>query len=98
MFLVLFFILFSLAIIWLGLAWSLLAAIRDRHPGLHAELGSPRGFEPQATQALFMFLYTRRPERLGDAELIGRAWLMRIFFPVYLIGFLALILLVPAGP
>ena len=95
MFIPLFATLFVMAVIWLLLAWSLLSAIRTRHPSLHAELGSPRGFEPQATQALFMCLYTRRPERLGDSRLLSRAWLMRLYFPIYLLGFLLLIFLAP---
>lgn len=92
-----FFVLFAMAIVWLVLAWNLLGAIRVRHPNLHAELGSPRGFEPQATQALFTFLYTRRPERLGDPRLLSQAWFMRVFFPIYLVGFIVLALSVPSG-
>jgi len=95
MFIPLFVALFAMAVIWLFLAWGLLSAIRTRHPSLHSELGSPRGFEPQATQALLMFLYTRRPERLGDSQLLSRAWLMRLYLPIYVFGFLLLILLAP---
>jgi hypothetical protein len=95
LFLPLFFALFFLAAIWLFLAWTLLSDIRTRHPSLHSELGSPRGFEPQATHALLMFLYTRRPERLGDSQLLGQAWLMRLYLPIYLFGFLLLVFLAP---
>lgn len=95
MFVPLFLALFSMAVVWLVLAWRLLSAIRTRHPQQHAELGSPRGFEPQATQALFAFLYTRRPERLGDPALLAQAWFMRIYFPALQLGFLLLILQVP---
>ena len=92
---VLFIILFVMAIVWLFLAYSLLAAIRNRHPVMHAELGSPKAFETQATPALFKFLYTRRPERLGDTRLLGLAWFMRVYFSMYLIGLLALVYLSP---
>lgn len=91
----LFIALFASAIVWLVLAWTLLAAIRNRHPSMYTELGSPRGFEPQATQALFSFLYTRRPEKLGDSRLLSQAWFMRFYFPTYLLWFLLLIYLIP---
>ena len=84
-----------MAVIWLFLSSSLLTAIRIRYPSLHSDLGSPRGFEPKATEALLKFLYTGHPERLGDSQLLAQAWFMRIYLVVYLLGFLLLVYIAP---
>lgn len=83
----LFFAMFSLAIVWLVLVVLLFRSLAQRHPAMHQRIGSPRGFEPQATAALFSFLLTRKPESLGDRAILLRANVMRVLLAVYVVGF-----------
>ena len=94
MILILFFSLFFLAILWLGLVLSLFSAMSKNHPEMYLSLGSPRGFEPKTTEALFRFLLSRRPESLGDKNMMIQVTTMRILLPIYVLGFAILVFLV----
>jgi hypothetical protein len=89
----LFFTMFGLAIVWLVLAFTLFARLKSDYPEMHKILGSPRGFEPQATQALFSFLLTRKPESLNDSGLLVQANVMRVLLVIYVVGFALLVYL-----
>ena len=90
----LFFVMFVLAVIWLGLGTHLMHQLKQHHPSMYESLGSPRGFEPRTTQALFTFLLSRKPESLGDSGIRSLANLMRVMLPVYLAGFIYLVVFI----
>lgn len=62
-----------------------------RHEEMFKRLGSPRGFEPNVTQALLSYLFSRKPESLGDSHMVRQANLMRFVFVAYMVCFGALI-------
>ena len=86
----LFFAIFGLVIVWLVLALTLFARLKSKHPKMHKILGSPRAFEPRATQALLSFLFTRKPESLNDFGFLVHAYAMRVLFVIYILGFFLL--------
>ncbi len=88
---------FGLAIVWLVLAVVLFRSLAQKHPAMHQRIGNPRGFEPQATAALFSFLLTRKPESLGDSATLLHANLMRVLLIVYVVGFGVLVYTITAG-
>ena len=90
----LFFVMFALAIIWLGLVAYLMHLLKQHHPAMYESLGSPRGFESRTTQALFAFLLSRKPESLGDSGIRSLANFMRVLLPVYLAGLICLVVLI----
>jgi disulfide bond formation protein DsbB len=90
----LFFVMFALAAIWLGLVAYLMHSLKQHHPAMYESLGSPRGFEARTTQALFTFLLSRKPESLGDSGIRSLANFMRALLPVYLAGFICLVVLI----
>jgi hypothetical protein len=90
----LFFSMFALAIVWLVLVKWLFHSLAKRHPTMYERIGSPRGFEPEATSALLSFLLTRKPESLGDTAMLVRANVMRAMLAVNIIGFALLVYLV----
>lgn len=87
----LFFAMLSLAIIWLVLVQILFRALANRHPEMHKRIGSPRGFETQATSSLLSFLLTRKPESLGDRAILVQTNAMRVLLIVYVAGFAILV-------
>lgn len=90
----LFFFMFVLAIVWLVLVQLLFRSLAKNHPAMYERIGSPRGFEPKATPALLSFLFTRKPESLGDRPMLVRANVMRTLLAVYLIGFALLVYMI----
>jgi hypothetical protein len=95
--LLLFFSLFALAMLWLVLVSVLFRTLAKKHPAMHQRIGSPRGFEPQATVALFSFLLTRKPESLGDSAVLRQANIMRALLATYLAGFTVLLYSIVSG-
>ena len=93
----LFFSMFVLAIVWLVLTQLLFRSLAKKHPAMYERIGSPRGFEPNATSALFRFLCTRKPESLGDSAMLVRANVMRVLLAVYLLGFVFLVYMIVSG-
>ncbi len=93
----LFFSMFALAVVWLVLVQLLFRSLAKHHPAMYQRIGSPRGFEPQATPALFSFLLTSKPESLGDKAMLVRANLMRSLLAVNLIGFALLVYGIMSG-
>jgi hypothetical protein len=87
----LFFAMLSLAIVWLVLVQVLFRTLANKHPEMHKRLGSPRGFETQATSALLTFLLTRKPESLGDRVVLLQTNVMRVLLVVYVTGFAILV-------
>ncbi|MEG4191188.1 MULTISPECIES: hypothetical protein [unclassified Microcoleus] len=65
--------------------------LEHRHEAMFKALGSPRGFEPNVTQALFAYLFSRKPESLGDSHMLRQANFMRVVFVGYMACFGALI-------
>ena len=90
----LFFLMFALAVIWLGLVVYLFHLLKQRHPAMYEVLGSPRGFEARTTQALLAFLLSRKPESLADPGIRSLANIMRLLLPVYAAGFICLVVLI----
>ena len=90
----LFFLMFALAVVWLGLVAYLFHVLKQRHPAMYELLGSPRGFEARTTQALFAFLVSRKPESLDDSGIKSLANFMRFLLPVYLVGFICLVVMI----
>lgn len=82
--------LISLLAYWFLAVSRLFKLLKHDHPQMFVELGSPALTGPQATPALLRFLGTRRPERLGDAQLLLLAQKMRIVITCYLVLFFAL--------
>ena len=93
----LFFSMFALAIVWLVLVQLLFRSLAKNHPAMYERIGSPRGFEPKATSALFSFLLTRKPESLGNQALLVRANVMRVLLAVYVVGFALLVYVIMAA-
>jgi len=60
----LFFVLFFIGMFWLGLVAYMFHLLQQRYPAMYQSLGSLRGFEAWTTQAVFVFLLSRRPESL----------------------------------
>ena len=90
----LFFLMFVLAVIWLGLVAYLFHVLKLRHPAMYEMLGSPHGFEARTTQALVTFLFSRKPESLDDPAIRSLANTMRFLLPVFLAGFVSLVVLI----
>jgi hypothetical protein len=82
----LFFALWVTSLTWLASVHYLMRLLRERHPEVYHSLGSPQGFDPQTTRAVFTFLFSRRPELLGDVGIRRLANLMRSMFAVFVVG------------
>jgi len=82
----LFFALWVTSLTWLASVYYLMRVLRDRRPDVYRSLGSPRGFDPQTTRAVFTILFSRRPELLGDVGIRRLANLMRGMFAVFVVG------------
>ena len=59
--------------------------LEHRHDAMFKALGSPRGSEPKVTQTLFSYLFSRKPESLGDPHMARQA----VFMRVVLVGYMA---------
>jgi hypothetical protein len=90
----LFAVMFFLAVAWLVMVSFLFHVLKTRHSVMYERLGSPRGFEPRATQALVSFLASRKPESLGSSGILSLARFMRFYFIAYLACFIVLLYMV----
>lgn len=82
----LFLALFCLSLAWLASVHYLLRALMERHLDIYRSIGSPSGFDPQTTRAVFAFLFSGRPASLGDTGIRRLANLMRGVLAVFLVG------------
>jgi len=89
----LFFALWITSVLWLASIRYLLRVLKERQAGLYEALGSPQGLDPQTTRAVFVFLFSRRPEATGDAGIRRLADLMRCLFAVFVVGAVVFLIL-----
>lgn len=89
----LFFALWVTSLTWLASVHYLMRVLRNRYPDVYLLLGSPRGFDPQTTRAVFTVLFSRRPELLGDVGIRRLANLMRSLFAVFVVGAVVFLIL-----
>ena len=89
----LFGVLFVLAIAWLVLVHWLARRLKARHPSLHEEFGSFGLFENNtagSTWLMMKFIYGAKPAETRDVALMQVCLAMRTLFIVYTILFLLL--------
>jgi hypothetical protein len=90
----LFFPLFAMAVIWLVMVWFLFRALATRHPVKYEEMGKPSLFLNNNLRSNFRFLkflFTREPDTLEDGSLSFQVNVMRVWFFIYMLGFVVLI-------
>ncbi len=95
-FLVVFFILFAMAITWLVLLRTLFARLERRHPEEFEEMGKPRVFWNNSAKnswAMLGFLFRREHRGLGDPALSRLSDFMLALFVAYLALFVGMVLL-----
>jgi hypothetical protein len=81
----------AMVIWWIYATFSLFRDLRNLYPAMHQEVGNPDPFNVSATFALLKFLFSRRPESLGNRKLLGKVRLMRVFAIASTLFFAALI-------
>jgi hypothetical protein len=84
-------IVLAVTIYWVYSVLSLFRTLKERHPGMYEQIGSPTLSNPNATGSLVSFLLTRKPEQLGDAGLIKQANVLRAILAIYAPLFVAFI-------
>ena len=82
--------LFGLGLVILLWSTLLFSKLKKYHPKMYKELGSRRSLSYSKTGALFKFLYSRRPESLGDSVLLMQSKFIRLIFFTYFMSILFL--------
>ncbi len=97
---VIFGILFCSVFVWFFLCHRLFKILETRHPEKYESMGKPSLImnNSLSTNITFMkFLFKREWRDIDDQGLTSLSKSMLAFFAVYLVGFLALFLLMPLG-
>ena len=68
---------------WLLSVSSLYRVLRRDHSEMYARIGSPTMFSVYSPAYLASFLLTRKPESLGDPQLLRRAWKLRFTLAIF---------------
>jgi hypothetical protein len=88
-------ILLVLAIIWLGLVLWLFRRLRRFHSATYESIGSPTLFwnnSPRLNLLFARFLFSSQSSQLGDPALSTVCWVMRVLLCIYMVLFLAFVL------
>ena len=84
-------VLAAMVIWWICATFSLFKELRTVYPTTYQEIGNPDLFHASATFALLKFLFSRRPESLGNLRLLRKVRLMRVFAVTWTVFIAALI-------
>ena len=76
-------VLAPVTIYWLLSVSSLYRVLRRDHSAMYVRIGSPTMFSVYSPAHLVSFLLTRKPESLGDPQLLRRAWKLRVTLAIY---------------